>query len=100
MLEATRFSKPSVPVVTNHDATAHADDQGWPERLTTHLVSPVRWADCVTAMVSLGVDRFVEVGPGNALTGLIRRIAPDVATVNVAEPADVEAVADLVGATR
>ena len=99
-LEATRFSEPSVPLVTNHDAAAHAEGQGWPDRLTTHLVSPVRWADCVTTMVGLGVDRFVEIGPGNALSGLIRRIAPAVATANVAGPADVEALAGLVGATR
>ncbi len=100
VLETTRFSSPSVPIVTNHDAVAHDDDGGWPGRLATHLVSPVRWADCVTTMVGLGVDRFVEVGPGNALTGLIRRIAPEASTVNVAEPADVKVVADLVGATR
>jgi [acyl-carrier-protein] S-malonyltransferase len=49
-------------------------------------------------MVGLGVDRFVEVGPGNALSGLVRRIAPDASTVNVTGPADVAAVADLVGA--
>ena len=100
VLAATGFSKPSVPIVTNHDAAAHDGADGWPERLTTHLVSPVRWADCVTTMVASGVDRFVEVGPGNALTGLIRRIAPEVSTVNVAEPKDLAAVADLVGATQ
>ena len=82
--------------MTNHDALAHQDDDGWPERLTTHLVSPVRWADCVTTMVDLGVDRFVEVGPGNALAGLIRRIAPEATMINVAEPADVARVPEAV----
>ena len=97
VLGAIHFTKPSVPVVTNHDALMHDDAEGWPDRLTTHLVSPVRWADCVTTMVGLGVDRFIEVGPGNALAGLIRRIAPEASTVNVSVPADVAAVADLVG---
>lgn len=100
VLAATPFSPPRVPIVTNHDAEVHADEPGWPERLTSHLTSPVRWADCVTTMVGLGVDRFIEVGPGNALTGLIRRIAPDASTVNVAGPDDVGAAADLVEATR
>ena len=98
VLEAIQFTKPSVPVVTNHDTLMHDDAEGWPDRLTTHLVSPVRWADCVTTMVGLGVDRFIEVGPGNALAGLIRRIAPEASTVNVTVPADVAVVADLVGA--
>ena len=71
LLAATTFSTPTTPVVTNHDAAPMRKSSGWPDRLTTHLVSPVRWADCVTTMVELGVDRFVEVGPGSALTGLI-----------------------------
>lgn len=100
VLGRTRFSTPVTPIVTNHDAQAHADDRDWPARLTTHLVSPVRWSDCVTTMVGLGVDRFVEVGPGNALTGLIKRIAPHAFTANVAEPADVARLAELAGATR
>ncbi len=101
VLDTTRFSAPSVPVVTNHDAVDHHDSLGWPERLRTHLVSPVRWSECVQTMVDLGVDRFVEVGPGNALAGLIRRIAPQVSTINVVEPADLATLAEaLAGESR
>jgi [acyl-carrier-protein] S-malonyltransferase len=46
----------------------------------------------VTAMVELGVDSFVELGAGKVLSGLIRRIAPDAATLSAATPAEVEAV--------
>jgi [acyl-carrier-protein] S-malonyltransferase len=55
-------------------------------------VAPVRWADSVSTMVGLGIDTFVEVGPGSALTGLIKRIAPEAALVNVEAPADLERV--------
>jgi [acyl-carrier-protein] S-malonyltransferase len=78
-LAATAFAAPSWPVVTNHDAEAVTDGAGWPERLTDHLVTPVRWAESVDRLVALGAQRFVEVGPGRTLTGLIRRIAPEVA---------------------
>ena len=56
--------------------------------LRTHLTEPVRWADCVTALVELGATTFVEVGPGTTLSGLIRRIAPDAEVRSVQTPAD------------
>lgn len=95
VLEAMTFHPTAAPVVTNHDAEPHGDGRGWPERLTTHLVAPVRWADGVTTMVGLGVDTFVEVGPGGALAGLMRRIAPEAHVLNVADPADLDGVAQL-----
>jgi [acyl-carrier-protein] S-malonyltransferase len=99
-LDGLTFTAPEAPIVTNHDAVAHGGADGWPERLATHVVSPVRWADSVRAMVGMGVDRFVEVGPGTALTGLLRRIAPEATAVHISEPADVAAVATMVGAGR
>jgi [acyl-carrier-protein] S-malonyltransferase len=52
----------------------------------------VRWRECVSAMVDLGVDSFVELGAGKVLSGLVRRIAPDASTASAATPAEVEAV--------
>ncbi len=85
-LAATTFTVPQFPIVTNHDAQAVTTADGWPERLTTHLVRPVRWADVVERLTSLGADTIVEVGPGTTLTGLVKRIAPDVATRSVSSP--------------
>ncbi|MCU1498929.1 MAG: fabD [Acidimicrobiales bacterium] len=82
------FSAPTVPVVTNHDGKPVSSADGWPERLTTHLVRPVRWAAVVAQLVALGADTIVEVGPGTALTGLVRRIAPDVTARSVSTPDD------------
>jgi len=48
----------------------------------------VRWEETVGRMVEDGVGLFVEIGPGKALTGMIRRIAKDVPRVNVQTPAD------------
>ena len=81
------FAAPAAPVVTNHDAHAVDTAAGWPDRLTTHLVSPVRWAEVVATLVGLGADTFVEVGPGTVLTGLTRRLAPEATTHAVSTPA-------------
>ncbi len=85
-LAATTFQAPAVPVVTNHDAASVTTADGWPERLTTHLVQPVRWADVVQTLVGLGADTIVEVGPGTTLTGLVKRIAPDVTARSLSSP--------------
>ncbi len=85
-LASTTFSAPTYPIVTNHDAEAVTEADGWPHRLTAHLVSPVRWADTVGHLVALGATTIIEVGPGTTLTGLVKRIAPDVATQSVSSP--------------
>jgi [acyl-carrier-protein] S-malonyltransferase len=97
LLLSMAFAASDAPIVTNDDGKAHGDGTGWPERLARHLVSPVRWADCVSTMVGLGVSTFIEVGPGNALSGLIRRIDAGARTMNISRPADLPAVADLLG---
>ncbi|MBV8159499.1 MAG: ACP S-malonyltransferase [Acidimicrobiia bacterium] len=78
---------PSVPVVSNADATAYTDGNGWRTRLVDHLVQPVRWRQSLDTLVDLGTDTFVEVGPGRVLTGLARKARPDVATEPVKVPA-------------
>jgi [acyl-carrier-protein] S-malonyltransferase len=87
-LAATAFSDPRMPVVTNIDArpvTAAADARG---ALARQVDGPVRWVDSVRHMAGeLGIRRFVEVGPGSVLTGLIRRIAPDAEALALADPA-------------
>ncbi|MEO6989131.1 MAG: ACP S-malonyltransferase [Aquihabitans sp.] len=86
-LDQLTFAAPTAPVVTNHDAHAVDTAEGWPNRLTAHLVSPVRWADVVATLVGLGADTFVEVGPGTVLTGLTKRLAPAATTRAVSTPA-------------
>jgi [acyl-carrier-protein] S-malonyltransferase len=72
------FSSPVVPVVSNEDATPYTDGDGWRVRLADHVVRPVRWRDSVAAMVELGADALIEVGPGRTLAGMARRIVPDI----------------------
>jgi [acyl-carrier-protein] S-malonyltransferase len=84
VLDGVEWRAPSVPVVTNVDATAVSDAAGLRERLGRQMVSAVHWAESVERLVALGADVLVEVGPGEVLTGLARRIAPGVRALSVA----------------
>ena len=85
-LDSATLSDPNPPVVCNVDARdVHSADE-LRERLRAQLTSPVRWIDCVRRLVELGAETLVEVGPGTVLSGLARRIVPEVRAVSVGTP--------------
>ena len=73
-LDSVEWRSPRVPVVSNVDAAPHTDPAELRSLLVRQVVSPVRWEDSVRTMLSAGVERFHEVGPGRVLTGLLKRI--------------------------
>jgi [acyl-carrier-protein] S-malonyltransferase len=86
-LAATRFDDPRWPVVVNVDARAVVGGAAARDALLRQIDGPVRWVESVrTLAAEQGVDRFVEVGPGAVLTGLVRRIVPAAETLSLAEP--------------
>jgi [acyl-carrier-protein] S-malonyltransferase len=90
------WSDARVPVVSNVTAEPETDATRLRNLLAEQVRSPVEWVASVRRMVDEGVDTFVECGPGNALTGMVRRIAPGVRTLNVADRASLEStVAEL-----
>jgi [acyl-carrier-protein] S-malonyltransferase len=103
LLDTLTFRAATAPVVANTDAAAHTDPAGWPDRLTRHLVEPVRWRETQTTLTALGATTFVEIGPGRVLAGLAKRTVPDVTVLNLATPADLGPLTDALiptGATR
>ncbi|AMV72175.1 ACP S-malonyltransferase [Desulfuromonas carbonis] len=72
-----------LPVVSNVEALPNRDASRVRDLLVSQVSAPVRWDESVQAMVELGVDRFVEIGPGKVLSGLVKRIAKGVTTQNV-----------------
>jgi [acyl-carrier-protein] S-malonyltransferase len=82
------LAKPAAPVVSNHDAVAYDDADGWRERLPFHVSVPVRWRSTMTTLESLGAGSFWEVGHGSMLAALAKRGAPDVTVRNIATPED------------
>jgi [acyl-carrier-protein] S-malonyltransferase len=93
-LVATEFADPRPPVVVNIDARPVESGATARDALVRQVDGPVRWVESVEWMASAGrIERFVEIGPGSVLRGLVRKIAPDAATAGVSEPADLEKLA-------
>ncbi|HEX7705157.1 MAG TPA: ACP S-malonyltransferase [Thermoanaerobaculia bacterium] len=91
MIEEAEFKDLWVSLVSNVDASPIGTPTAVRNALLRQVASPVRWVESVQKMVSMGVKRFVEVGPGSVLTGLIKRIEPNVELVNVSDAASLEA---------
>jgi [acyl-carrier-protein] S-malonyltransferase len=79
-------SVPTVPVLSNVSGAPHAEPASIRDLLRQQLTAPVRWQACVERMIRDGAIRFVEVGPGRVLTGLLRKIdrGMNALTVNTA----------------
>lgn len=73
-LEAVAIRDPAFPVVSNATAEPVADGATARRLLLRQLTSPVRWTESIAAMRAAGAEHFVEIGPGNVLSGLLRRI--------------------------
>lgn len=78
-----------VPLIANVNAEPLIYAEDIRHELVMQVVEPVRWIASIQRMVAQGVTTFVEIGPGSVLTGLIKRIAPDVRTVNIGGLKDV-----------
>ena len=92
-LRALAARDPRVPVVANVDAEPKRDAASAIEALVRQVSSPVRWEDVVRRLASEGVRKYVEVGPGTVLCGLVRKIDRDASLANVEEPAGLEKAA-------
>lgn len=73
-IEATAFKEPACPVYQNVTALPHTNPEEIKENLLKQLTSPVRWSQTVRNMRADGAEEFIELGPGNVLSGLIKRI--------------------------
>jgi [acyl-carrier-protein] S-malonyltransferase len=89
------FRDPAVPLLANADASPITTAEGCRAELVEHLTAGVDWIRIVERMTAEGVTTFVEVGPGRVLTGLIKRIAPDVEAIPADDPASLDRIASL-----
>jgi len=86
---AVRTRTGTVPVVSNVDGHAYDGGADWPSLAARQVVEAVQWEACVRTLVdTLGARRLVEIGPARVLTGMVRRIVPDLAAHPVNSPAD------------
>src|SRR5262249_44437259 len=84
-LGSVAFSTPTIPVVTSVDARPVATAAELPELLIRQVTAPVRWEATVRALAPYAPRVALEVGPGRVLTGLLRRIAPQLTGLSVGD---------------
>jgi len=96
VLRGIRFRDLAVPLVTNVDADLLTEGAGWRIRWSDSD-GPVRWEDVVLRLAKEGVTVCVEVGPGKVLSGLIRRIAPEMQVLNVEDRASLQSTLEPCG---
>jgi [acyl-carrier-protein] S-malonyltransferase len=99
-LVAIAFADPALPVYVNVDAAPVTSGAAARDALVRQISRPVRWEQAIRRMLEDGVGLFVEIGPGKALSGMIKRIAKDTSCVNVESPADFAAARDAIAAQR
>ncbi len=83
LLRQTPLGELRAPMVNNVEARMVTSGEEARSGLVRQVSSAVLWTSCVQALVEAGVSRFVEVGPGKVLSGLVRKIAPSVETTNI-----------------
>lgn len=90
---------PAVPVISNVTAQPHATAGEIHGRLVEQVTSSVRWEESMRYLIGQGFTRFIELGPGTALSGFMKRIDKNVQMVNVADVASLEAAVKVVAGT-
>jgi len=84
-LAKVELSEPSVPVYSNVTGQVHASGGTIAGTMVDQITSSVKWEACIRTMIADGVTRFIELGPGTALSGFMRRIDRDIEMLNVCD---------------
>lgn len=90
-LAGVQILPPKVPVISNVTAQPHADPESIRARLVDQVTASVRWEESMRGLLAQGFTRFIELGPGTALTGFMKRIDKNAVVLNVADLASLEA---------
>lgn len=98
--DGVAWRDPQIPVVSNVTAEPLTEAGAVRRLLARQVSSPVEWVASVQRMRDAGVDTFIECGPGSALTGMVRRIAPGARLANVSDPATLAEAVDTLQPAR
>ncbi len=99
-LAKVTINKPAAPLVSNVLASAITDPDEIRRRLIEQVTDTVRWRESVAYMAGQGVTRFLEIGAGKVLSGLVKRIADGAVGVAVGGPNDIAAAKDALTAAQ
>ncbi|HTX20641.1 MAG TPA: ACP S-malonyltransferase [Candidatus Aquilonibacter sp.] len=89
-LAKIKISPPLVPVISNVSALPHGIPTGISSRLVEQVTSPVLWEKSMRVLLAQGFTRFIELGPGTALSGFMKRIDKSAQMLNVADVVSLE----------
>jgi [acyl-carrier-protein] S-malonyltransferase len=90
VLDGVSYGDMLYPVVSNVEAAANSNKGRVRDLLVSQVCAPVLWEQSVVAIAALGATRFIEVGPGKVLSGLVKRITREVSTANVEDLASLK----------
>jgi [acyl-carrier-protein] S-malonyltransferase len=88
-LKRINFKEAEIPIISNVDACPSIDPTITRSKLARQITSSVLWVDTIEFIVSQGVTKFIEIGPGTVLKGLIRKINKDLTVYNIQKPEDI-----------
>jgi [acyl-carrier-protein] S-malonyltransferase len=91
-MKSTEVHDATIPIIGNIHATPLTEAQAIREELTQQIAAPVQWIRTIEYLAEAGVTIFLEIGPGQALTGMVKRIVKGVTTLNVSNAIDIEKV--------
>jgi [acyl-carrier-protein] S-malonyltransferase len=91
VLAGLTLSDPGIPVAANVTGGLITTAEAARDALIRQVTGAVRWVDCVQSLVAAGPTHFIEVGPGKVLCGLLKQIDPSQKSLNVEDPASLEA---------
>lgn len=89
-LASSSLKAPAVPLIANVTADVVTDPTQIKSLLVQQVTGMVRWVDSIEKLKTLGVSRILEIGHGNVLAGLIKRIAPEIPVITIGTPADLD----------
>jgi len=97
-LSQTAVNTPSIQVVNNVDVAIERDADRIRDALSRQAMRPVRWVEVIEKLSANGVTTMIECGPGKVLTGLVKRIAPQVTTFAINDQSSLQAALDAASA--
>jgi [acyl-carrier-protein] S-malonyltransferase len=100
MLNAVPMNPPAIPVISNVTALPHGGPEDIRQSLAAQVISPVRWEESIRYLLAQGVRRFIELGPGAALSGFVKRIDKTASILNVADVPSLEATVKTLSTTH
>ncbi|MEO0334772.1 MAG: ACP S-malonyltransferase [Pseudomonadota bacterium] len=90
LIEGLEMKAPSFPIVQNFDGKAHSEIADLKENLIRQISGSVLWVDCIETLKTQGCSRFVELGNGKVLSGLMKKIDPELTVLNINSLEDIK----------